>query len=636
MKYDANETTPLTTAARSPDGLTSSCEAEEAPTPIFAALSPEPTISVEEKARLFDQQRREADELSVALLALENIDGDEMAEEEVLRASLSLEPGVFVPSRNHRGNNRLSSSSLNSLLPKSQNSRLNFLFESMSVGLDQTDMDDQGSRRRGRGRGIIFSDAEVASMNKLVVMGVLSAIVVVAIVGVIGFGEITAIAFPNVQPVGEYKITEMHEGNAFFDFYNVYEGKDSAGSNGFQLYANINYAKSIGIVKVADASAELGIRMAAVRDVGDDADDENTAETTAMEGMANHAGRKLQGDGADVKGQKDVTEDSINNNGSDNGGTDETISMITIDGDTDPKEEFVYLGTAPTTDGPRDSIRLEGKTRWSRGLFIIDVRHMPAGCGTWPAFWLTDENNWPVNGEIDIVEGVNYQSEAKTALHTTKVCSMESVTEEDMTGGWDTAVGIPDAKTGIPDMTMRYAKDCFVYNKHQWVNQGCVAMDKQEGAIGIPLNQKGGGVYVLEWDPINRHIRSWVFTPHQEMPENLSEALRQAGMKDLDEDDKIRPNPDLWPKPYGYFKIGEGTDCPSKHFKNMRLVINTAFCGSVSGNRYFMDCPKQFQEYPTCNQYVQSNPKELAEAYWKIKGVYVYQRAWVPEDTETD
>jgi hypothetical protein len=24
---------------------------------------------------------------------------------------------------------------------------------------------------------------------------------------------------------------------------------------------------------------------------------------------------------------------------------------------------------------------------------------MPAGCGTWPAFWLTDEANWPVNGK---------------------------------------------------------------------------------------------------------------------------------------------------------------------------------------------------------------------------------------------
>ena len=67
------------------------------------------------------------------------------------------------------------------------------------------------------------------------------------------------------------------------------------------------------------------------------------------------------------------------------------------------KEPFLYMSTAPTESGPRESIRLEGKRRFNRGLFIMDVRHMPAGCGVWPAFWLTDEANWPVNGEIGTV-----------------------------------------------------------------------------------------------------------------------------------------------------------------------------------------------------------------------------------------
>ena len=66
---------------------------------------------------------------------------------------------------------------------------------------------------------------------------------------------------------------------------------------------------------------------------------------------------------------------------------------------------------------------------------------MPAGCGVWPAFWLTDEANWPVHGEIDIVEGVNYQNVAKTALHSTKGCSMNDIPLGTMTGSWDTAQG---------------------------------------------------------------------------------------------------------------------------------------------------------------------------------------------------
>lgn len=35
--------------------------------------------------------------------------------------------------------------------------------------------------------------------------------------------------------------------------------------------------------------------------------------------------------------------------------------------------------------------------------------------GAWPAFWTVQENNWPVNGEIDIVEAYSYGSSAKYA-----------------------------------------------------------------------------------------------------------------------------------------------------------------------------------------------------------------------------
>lgn len=81
-------------------------------------------------------------------------------------------------------------------------------------------------------------------------------------------------------------------------------------------------------------------------------------------------------------------------------------SVIT---ENDPRtgkdEQFVYMSSAPTKNGPRDSVRLEGKKRFNRGLFILDVRHMPDGCGVWPAFWMTDEAAWPRNGEVDILEG---------------------------------------------------------------------------------------------------------------------------------------------------------------------------------------------------------------------------------------
>jgi hypothetical protein len=65
-------------------------------------------------------------------------------------------------------------------------------------------------------------------------------------------------------------------------------------------------------------------------------------------------------------------------------------------------QDMVYLASQATEKGPRDSVRLEGKQRYNRGLFILDLRHLPTGCGVWPAFWMTDEDVWPDHGEIDV------------------------------------------------------------------------------------------------------------------------------------------------------------------------------------------------------------------------------------------
>ena len=79
-------------------------------------------------------------------------------------------------------------------------------------------------------------------------------------------------------------------------------------------------------------------------------------------------------------------------------------------------EEFVYMSSSPTKDGPRSSVRLEGKQRFDRGLFVLDVIHMPNGPGVWPAFWLTDEAAWPRNGEVDILEGWSFYFEMISSL----------------------------------------------------------------------------------------------------------------------------------------------------------------------------------------------------------------------------
>ena len=65
------------------------------------------------------------------------------------------------------------------------------------------------------------------------------------------------------------------------------------------------------------------------------------------------------------------------------------LGIVGLKKDPLTEENLVFMKSAPTLDGPRSSIRIEGKTDFDRGLFILDVRKMPNGDGVWPAFWLT-------------------------------------------------------------------------------------------------------------------------------------------------------------------------------------------------------------------------------------------------------
>jgi len=105
-------------------------------------------------------------------------------------------------------------------------------------------------------------------------------------------------------------------------------------------------------------------------------------------------------------------------------------------------------------------------------------------------------------------------------------------------------------------------------------------------------------------------------------------------MRSAPSNKRVTPDPTTWGLPYAYFAIGESTGCSANHFSNMHLVLNLAFCGNVAGNRFFMDCQEEAKQYNvsndpilSCNAFIKSNPEVLNEAYWKIRGVYVYERA---------
>ena len=78
-------------------------------------------------------------------------------------------------------------------------------------------------------------------------------------------------------------------------------------------------------------------------------------------------------------------------------------------------------------------------------------------------------------------------------------------------------------------------------------------------------------------------------------------------------------------------------------------MFNLAFCGNVSGNRFSRECPTLAKNFNTtnpdtgahdpvltCNAYIESNPKAMDEAYWKIKGVYVYEREYEKKQSKKE
>ncbi|CAI6279834.1 unnamed protein product [Periconia digitata] len=239
------------------------------------------------------------------------------------------------------------------------------------------------------------------------------------------------------------------------------------------------------------------------------------------------------------------------------------------------------VDTKSKDPGGRASIRLESKKTYNKGLIVIDVAHMPFGCGTWPAFW-TFGPNWPNSGEIDIIEGVHDQESNAIALHTSSGCKIGNTLS---------------AFTG----TVK-TPDCDVKAANQDENAGCGVDMKDKGSYGKGLNDNGGGVYATEWT--SDHIQVFFF-PRGKVP---SDVLGDA------------PNPSSWGKPAVKFEKS-GCDI-DKFFKNQKIIFDTTFCGDWAGNTWSTSSCKS--KAATCNAFVQNNPEAFKNAFWDVKALKVY------------
>ncbi|KAI0314130.1 glycoside hydrolase family 16 protein [Amylostereum chailletii] len=236
--------------------------------------------------------------------------------------------------------------------------------------------------------------------------------------------------------------------------------------------------------------------------------------------------------------------------------------------------------TILTGDTGRKSSRIQSVKSWDLHVSVYNVVHMPQGCGTWPAIWELGVGTWPVNGEVDILEGVNDVSPNAATLHTTPGCTMPDIRNE----------------TGVP--TQASCDTAVNYNA------GCGVHSPDANSYGPAFNANGGGWYAVE--RTDDFIKVWFW------PRNSVDAPACV----LEGDDNV--NTDSWGTSFAYFP---NTSCDiASHFNAANIIINLTFCGNWAGQSYSNDgCPGN------CTDYVSNNPSAFTDAYFELASIRVYQ-----------
>ncbi|GIZ42660.1 hypothetical protein CKM354_000591900 [Cercospora kikuchii] len=272
-------------------------------------------------------------------------------------------------------------------------------------------------------------------------------------------------------------------------------------------------------------------------------------------------------------------------------------------------------------DDGRPSVRIESKKKFYKGLIVVDVDHMPASiCGVWPAFW-TYGPDWPKNGEIDIIEGINQFQANRMTLHTAPGCYTKNQST----------------------YSQQYSGSLLYTNCT--AGTGCSIGTLETNTYGDGFNAIGGGIYATEWT--EKYISIYFF------PRDLCE-----------QNDIIagplgkNPDPSTWGIPLSRFDL---TCNIERNFRNHSIVFDTTFCGDWAdgANQWNSTIPVNttWPPYATtnsgswlqsgkkhgfgpyfasnstcaaktgmiCKDWVKKRPEAFKEAYWSVNALRVYQ-----------
>ncbi|PPQ63720.1 hypothetical protein CVT24_004300 [Panaeolus cyanescens] len=253
---------------------------------------------------------------------------------------------------------------------------------------------------------------------------------------------------------------------------------------------------------------------------------------------------------------------------------------------------IMRVETTPNVPANRKSIRITTQVTFNGGLVIMDAVHMPTGCGTWPAFW-TNGPNWPHGGEIDILEGVHDYTNNQATIHADLGCTLPST----------------DSRTLAISGNVIGGTDCAALTTG---NQGCGIRASTSNSFGAGFNANQGGVYAMKWDSTGVAV---YFFPRGSIPADIT-----AGA----------PQPDSWGAAQARWPA---VSCdPFKFFNNHHAIFDTTLCGDWAGAVWnSAGIPGQEQScaqrtgFSTCEDFVRNNGAAMANAWWEVVSVKIYQ-----------
>jgi len=189
-----------------------------------------------------------------------------------------------------------------------------------------------------------------------------------------------------------------------------------------------------------------------------------------------------------------------------------------------------------------------------------------------------------ISGEIDIIEGVNSATTNSMTLHTAPGCTISN--NGSFSGHVETS-------------------NCYINAPGQGDNVGCGIDATVDTTYGTSFNAVGGGVYATEWT--SDGITVWHFQRSQ-IPNDITSGS---------------PDPSSWTEPLAKF---QGSCNFQTNFQSQSIVVDTTFCGSWAGQQSVWEADQVCgSKATTCQDYVQNNPQDFAEAFWQFNSIKVYQ-----------